>query len=46
MTGSVFEGCYAGNKGGALDLSSGGLTVTGSVFSNNSAGSDNVKDGE
>lgn len=46
MTGSVFEGCYAGNKGGALGLSSGGLTVTSSVFSNNSAGSDNVKDGE
>lgn len=46
IDGCLFEDCYASKKGGGMHQGVGQTSVLGSVFYNNSAGSDNIEDGE
>lgn len=46
VDGCLFEGCFAGNKGGGLSQDDGQLSVLSSVFYNNVALSDIEDDGE
>lgn len=46
VSGSLFEECYASKRGGGLHQYEGNLTVSATVFANNSAGGDNDESGE
>ncbi|CAM9587167.1 unnamed protein product [Ectocarpus fasciculatus] len=46
VEGCLFDTCYASKKGGGLLQESGQLTVVGTLFYNNTAGSDNVESEE
>lgn len=46
VDGCLFEGNYAGNKGGAIHHQDGNISVLGSVFYDNVAGSENEHDSE
>lgn len=45
INGSLFEDSYASKKGGGLHHGTGQVSVLGSVFYNNRAGSGNVQEG-
>lgn len=46
MDNCKIEECYASKKGGGLQFARGNMTVLGSHFFNNSAGSENLEDGK
>lgn len=46
VEGCLFDTCYASKKGGGLLQESGQLSVVGTLFYNNTAGSNNVESGE